>query len=223
MEAPKPDCITCTEAKHMEVSYSKHIDCHTKLGELTHIDVWGKYDVKSINRHQYFVLFIDDASHYITLYFLKGKHEAAQAVRDYFMYLETHGHIVKAMHTNRGREFVNDALQTWCQLKGIKNQLTAPYLLLQDGVAGRANRTLIELARAMVNAQNVPEFLWEYAINHAAYIHNHSYTRMLQGEMPYELWHGLKPSIAHLQEFGTPIWVLLQGQAQQRKILPKSK
>jgi hypothetical protein len=29
--------------------------------------------------------------------------------------------------------------------------------------------------------------------------------------------------VAHLREFGAPVWVLLQGQAIQRKILPKSK
>ena len=75
----------------------------------------------------------------------------------------------------------------------------------------------------MINAQRVPEFLWEHAIDHASYIRNRSYTRTLQGETPYEIWHGLKPSVAHLREFGTPVWVLLQGQAQQRKILPKSK
>ena len=220
---PKPDCVACTEVKHTEATYNKHVERLTKPGELTHIDVWGKYDVKSINGHQYFALFVDDASHYITLRFLKGKHEAAQAVRDYFTYLETHGHIAKAMRTDRGREFVNDALQKWCQSKGIENQLTAPYSPSQNGVAERANRTLVELARAMVNAQNVPEFLWEYAIDHAAYIRNCSYTCTLQGETPYEIWHGLKPSVAHLREFGTPVWVLLQGQAQQRKILPKSK
>lgn len=75
----------------------------------------------------------------------------------------------------------------------------------------------------MINAQHVPEFLWEHAIEHTSYIRNHSYLCMLQGEMPYEIWHGLKLSITHLQEFGTPVWVLLQGQAQQQKILPKSK
>ena len=55
------------------------------------------------------------------------------------------------------------------------------------------------------------------------YIHNRSYTCTLQGEMPYELWHSTKPSVAHLREFGAPVWILLQGQAEQHKLLPKSK
>jgi len=65
--------------------------CHTtRPGELTHIDVWGKYDVMSINRHQYFVLMVDDATHHITIKFLKTKDQAAQKVKDYLTYLRTH-------------------------------------------------------------------------------------------------------------------------------------
>ena len=33
----------------------------------------------------------------------------------------------------------------------------------------------------------------------------------------------MKPNVSHLQEFGAPVWVLLQGQKEQRKMLPKSK
>jgi hypothetical protein len=41
--------------------------------------------------------------------------------------------------------------------------------------------------------------------------------------MPYEGWHCAKPNIFHLREFGAPVWILLQGQKEQRKMLPKSK
>ena len=220
---PKPDCVACTEAKQFEEPYNKKATRQTKPGELTHIDLWGKYEVTSINGHQYYALFVDDASRYMTLRFLKGKNEAAQVVKNYLTHLETHGRTPRAIRTDRGKEFVNEALQSWCQSKGIDNQLTAPYSPSQNGIAERANRTLVELARAMINAQSVPEFLWEHAIDHASYIRNRSYTRTLEGETPYEIWHGLKPSVAHLREFGIPVWVLLQGQAEQRKILPKSK
>jgi hypothetical protein len=34
---------------------------------------------------------------------------------------------------------------------------------------------------------------------------------------PYKRWYGHKPDVAHLHEFSTPVWILLQGQ----KVLPK--
>ena len=55
---------------------------------------------------------------------------------------------------------------------------------------------------------------------HAAYIRNRSYTKSLL-KTPYENWFQRKPNISHLREFGAP--VLLQGQKQQCKMLPKSK
>ena len=84
------------------------------------------------------------------------------------------------------------------------------------------NHTLVELARAMQNATNLPEFLWESAISHTAYIRNRSFTKPLK-TTPYQIWYGKKPDISHLWEFGTSVWVLLQGQHQQHKMLLKSK
>ena len=89
------------------------------------------------------------------LSFLKRKGEAMQAVQNYFTHLTTHGKTPRAMHTGRGTEFGNDALQTWCKEKGIDNQLMAPYSPSQNGIAERANQTLVELAQAMIMAQRV--------------------------------------------------------------------
>ena len=85
------------------------------------------------------------------------------------------------------------------------------------------NRTLVELARTMLTASKLSEFLWEHAVAHAAYIRNRSYTMAVSDRTPYEGWNGSKPNVTHLREFGAPVWVLLQGQNVARKILPKSK
>jgi len=84
------------------------------------------------------------------------------------------------------------------------------------------NRTLVELAHAMLLASELPEFLWEAVVAHAAYLRNMSYTKPKVKGTPYQLWHSHKPNISHLREFSAPVWVLLQGQKVQRKMLPKS-
>src|SRR5712691_831153 len=40
---------------------------------------------------------------------------------------------------------------------------------------------------------------------------------------PYQAWNGDKPDVSHLRAFGTPVWVLSQGQNAPRKMLPKSQ
>ena len=222
-ESPIPDCITCTEAKLTQEPYKK-IEHNTQTpGELTHIDVWGKYDRVSIEGHSYYVLFVDDATRFTTVHFLKWKDEASQKVIEYLAYLRVQGKPPKVIHVDRGKEFMNEILSSWCRAHGITMDATAPYSPLQNGVAERMNRTLVELARAMLKGQNMPEFLWESAVAHAAYVRNRAYTRVLERVTPYELWFGSKPSVAHLREFGVPVWVLLQGQKVPCKMLSKSQ
>src|SRR6267142_6002333 len=74
----------------------------------------------------------------------------------------------------------------------------------------------------MLIAAQLPKFLWEQAITHAAYIRNRAYSHALGDTTPYQRWYDHKPTISHLQEFGMPVWVLLQGQKVQHKMLPKS-
>jgi hypothetical protein len=85
------------------------------------------------------------------------------------------------------------------------------------------NHTVVELARAMLIAAQLPEFLWKHTVTHAAYIRNRTYMQSLGQETPYQQWYSKKPDVTHLQEFGSPVWMLLQGQKIQHKLLPKSQ
>jgi transposase InsO family protein len=194
----------------------------TAVGDLTHIDLWGKYSVNSIEGNQYYILFVDDYSRYVTVQFLKTKTAATQSVRDYLTHLSTHEHTPKAIKVDRGTEFINDTLKTWCAQKGVDINMTAPYSPSQNGVAERMNRTLVELARTMLRAQRLLEFLWKLATAHAAYLQNRSYSRSVEGATPYERILGNKPNIEHLREFGSSIWILVKGPGAPRKMLPKS-
>jgi GAG-pre-integrase domain len=60
--SPKPDCIACTEAKQSVEPFNAVSHRTTEPGELTHMDLWGKYDVTSIHGHQYYILFVDDSA-----------------------------------------------------------------------------------------------------------------------------------------------------------------
>jgi hypothetical protein len=82
------DCPSCTEAKQSIKQFRLRPETPRKnKGELTHMDLWGKYDITSIHGHQYYLILVDNATCYVTIYFLKGKHEAAQHVKNYLTYL----------------------------------------------------------------------------------------------------------------------------------------
>jgi IS30 family transposase len=165
-----PNCAACTEAKQSVIPFNKKGDHKTLPGELTHVDVWGKYKIASINGHSYYLLLVDNASRYVTVQSLKSKDQVAQKIMNYMTHLNVQGKMPKAICMDRGREFVNEALFGWCQSKGMEMQMTAPYSPSQNSVAEQMNYTLEELAQAMQIAADLPIFLWEQAIAHAAYV-----------------------------------------------------
>ena len=74
----------------------------------------------------------------------------------------------------------------------------APYFPSQNGAAKRLNHTLVELTRAMLIACDLSTFLWEYAIDYAAYTQEHVLTCTLPNKIPYEAWHRLKQDVSNL-------------------------
>ena len=170
-----------------------------------HVNLWGKYDIKSINGNQYYLLLIDNAARHITVEFLKKKSQATQKIKDYIIYLKARGTSPCAICMDYGTEFVNDDLHTWTQTQGIQLQMTALYSPSQNGVTECMNCTLVELACVMLVDSKLPEFLWELAVAHAAYLWNMSYMLMprLGNQTPYQVWHGHKPDVLHLHKFST--------------------
>jgi hypothetical protein len=212
----------CIEAKQSVKPYPSH-SAHTTqyMGELTHLDVWGKFPVQSIDKNQYFIGLIDDHTRYITVEGLSLKCDATCKVKDYILSLKVHGKIPRTIHCNEGGEFRSRDLADWLKQEGVTLQMTAAYSPSQNGVAERMNHTLVELARTMVNGHELPKFLWELVIKHAAYLRNQAYTCVCE-ITPYQAWIREKPDISHLREFGTPIWILQQGAHVGHKLEPKS-
>ena len=83
------------------------------------------------------------------------------------------------------------------------------------------NRTLAKLMCAMLIAWEVPTFLWPEAVVHATYLRNRTHTWVLDRSTPLESC-GQWPNVSHLQEFGSPVWVLIEGQ-NISKLEPKSE
>ena len=102
-------------------------------------------------------------------------------------------------------------------------ETTAPYSPPQNRVAERFNRTLLELAWAMLIAKNLPTFLWDKAVSHANYLWNRSSTVALKGMMLHEAYTSKKPDVSHLREFGCDIWVLDKSRTRSKLDLKSKK
>ena len=64
---------------------------------------------------------------------------------------------VRMLRTERGREFTSQEFINFCDVNGIRRQLTAAYTPQQNGVAERKNRTIMNMVRSMISEKKLPK------------------------------------------------------------------
>ncbi|GJZ20909.1 putative ribonuclease H-like domain-containing protein, partial [Tanacetum coccineum] len=80
--------------------------------------------------------------------------------------------------------------------------------ILQNGVAERRNRTLIEAARTMLADSKLPTTFWAEAVNTACYVHNRVLVVKPHNKTLYELFRGRTPALSFMRPFGYHVTIL---------------
>ena len=112
------------------------------------------------------------------------------------------GHLIKLLRSDREGEFLDGVFHGVCDEAGITGQLTAPYSPQQNGVMEMKNRTVMEMARALLKSMKIPGRFWVEAVRHSVYLLNRLPTKAMGDRTPYEAWNGRKPHLGHLRIFG---------------------
>ncbi|MCO5564348.1 hypothetical protein L7F22_018008 [Adiantum nelumboides] len=123
---------------------------------------------------------------------------------------------VKSIRSDRGGEFLSENFARWCKSEDIRRQLTTPYTPSQNGVVERKNRTIMEMARAMLAHASLPRSYWAEACNTAVYIQNRSPTHALQDMTPFQAYYGRKPTVSHFRVFGCSAFVHIPKEKRQK-------
>lgn len=209
-------CDACCYGKMHRLSFGTRTDRATKPGEVVHSDLCGPMQTKTLGGRLYYAVFKDDYSKYRNVYFLKKKSELKEKLVQFLAEVKTLGHTIKEMITDGGTEYNNAEVNEITTKAGLKHRVTMPYTPQQNGSAERENRILMEAARSMLFAKDLPEFLWGEAVNTAAYVLNRTGPTMVNGSTPYELWTGKKTSVNHLRVFGTDCFVHVPDQKRHK-------
>ncbi|OWY92427.1 LOW QUALITY PROTEIN: hypothetical protein PHMEG_00038582, partial [Phytophthora megakarya] len=176
-------CGGCMKGKQTVSHFpSRSFTATTRPLELVHTDVMGPMKTRSKEGARYVLVFVDDYSRYVVVYFLKKKSEVANNVLDHNQW----GERIKCLRSDNGTEFVNKSMDKICQQYGIVHQKTVPYSPQQNGVAERMNRTIMEKARSMLLYKGVPTVWWAEAVSTAVYLINRTSTSTRPSTTPYE-------------------------------------
>jgi hypothetical protein len=119
-----------------------------------------------------------------------------------------HPNCLKAIRSDNGTKFRNASFDQFCLEHGVDQQFFAPYVPQQNGVMEQKNRTLVEMARMMLDEHRTPKRFWADAISTTCYISNRIFLRSILNLTPFELHFGRKSSVSHLRPFGYNCFVL---------------
>ena len=105
-----------------------------------HADVCGPIQVDSLGGAKYYVTFIDGASGFCYVYFMRHKDEVLEKFKLYKnMVANKFGKPIKTVRSDNGGEYKNTNMATYIEEKGIVMENTAPYTPKQNGKAERAH------------------------------------------------------------------------------------
>ncbi|CAD7012038.1 unnamed protein product [Ceratitis capitata] len=216
-------CVTCARSKICVKKFPKVSENRAeKMCEVIHTDVCGPINIKSLGGSRYFVTFIDDMSRYICVYFMKSRDEVFSKFKMFKEIVEKQNNCkIKVLRSDNGREYLSREFGNYLKENGIVRQLTVPHTPQQNGVAERANRTLVEMARSMLIHSESGECFWAEAVSTAAYLRNRAITKALTSSTPFEKWTGKKPCVSHFKVFGSLAIAL--DKTHKRKFQPKGK
>ena len=198
-------CHPCHHGKMVVASHRPVNQVMTKEpDELLYMDIVGLAWVRSDGGKWYILVIVDDFSHYSSVFFMEGKVEAFSLARDLILRLQNEfpNNAMRAIHSDNGTEFKNTHFETFCPSLGLEHQFSSPYVPQQNGVVERKNRTLVEMARTMLDEHRTPRRYWAKAINTTCHVSYRIFLRAFMKNTSYELRFGRPPKVSHFRVFG---------------------
>jgi hypothetical protein len=199
-------CEVCLKAKQTrkKLNKTKERARSTDLLANVHTDV-DELPIRSIENEKYFVTFIEESTHFTTVFNLKFKHE----VLKYYKYYETrmlatyNRTAILNLYCDNGGEYVSREYEDYTQSRGTDLHKTIRNTSALNGVAERMNRLIMDRARACLIQSGLPPVFWSFAVVYSVYVINRSPTKALpDGKTPYEMLTGFAFDCSELQVFG---------------------
>ena len=202
------ECEACIVGKMCRKSFPTSKSVTKTVGEIIHADLCGPMEVNSVGGSRYYLVLKDDYSKFRSVYFLKNKSDTMLCLQKFIANIENqHGIKIKVLRTDGGKEFVNTQMRQLVNKHGIVHQTTVAYTPEQNGVAERDMRTVVEGARTILLAKQLPKSLWAEAVNTVVYVLNRT-IEVRENKTPLEMWSKLpKYDINQLKVFGSKVFV----------------
>ncbi|CAD7081866.1 unnamed protein product [Hermetia illucens] len=133
-------CEACIKGKQAKLPFNKEKDkSHVKRPLfIIHSDVCCPISPTAINNKNYFVLFVDEYTHYCVSYTIAHKSDVFLVFKDFVAKSEAHFDLkVVNLYSDNGGEYLSNEMKDYCCEKGITYHLTVPRTPQLNGVSER--------------------------------------------------------------------------------------
>lgn len=221
---PANPCPPCAKAKMRKKSVPKQAEHRaTEVLELVHVDIVGPIPPSS-GGHRYAFIVTDDMSRRSAGVPIHSATEAIVFFKTWVARAEKQtGKLLKRVRMDGATYFTRGEMEKHLLKEGVIREISAPYLQSQNGVAERANWTVMDMTRALLIEAGAEDRLWNYAFDTALYIKQRLPHAAVNGRSPYEMWYGEKPKTAHMRVWGCTAYIFLaKDQRDRGKFAPKA-
>jgi transposase InsO family protein len=172
------------------------------------MDLFGPVTYISIGGNRYGLVIVDDFSRFTWVFFVFDKGEVQGKVKTFIRREQREFELpIKKVRSDNGLEFRNTHIEEFLDEEGIKHEFSAPCTPQQNGVVERKNRTLIEMARTMLDEYKTQDIIWAEAINTACHAINRLYLYKFHNKTSYELITSKKPKVSYFRVFGCKCFI----------------
>jgi transposase InsO family protein len=179
--------------------------------EMLHMDLFAPIDYISTGGNKYGIIIVDDYSRFTWVFILQDKDETQEVLKIFLKRAQNKFDVkVNRIRNDNDTEFKNTQVEDYLNEEGIKHEFSPPppYTPQQNGVVERKNRTLIEMARIMLDEYKTSDRFWTEAVNMTCHATNYLYLHKLLKKTPYELLTDNKPNVSYFRVFRSMCYVL---------------
>ncbi|KAK3235910.1 hypothetical protein CYMTET_53921 [Cymbomonas tetramitiformis] len=184
----------------------------------------------SAGGYRWFVLFVDDCTTWICIFFLKLKSDYLKAFQLYLqevkrlrstMNLSSEYHMV--LHTDGDSTMIAGQTAAFCEEHGIEQRHGSPYLHENQARVERSHRDVQAMARALLLTSGFGVDMWPLATRHAVYILNRVFRESLGWTSAYYLIRKKHADLSQLRVFGCMAYPFIDPTIREHKLSNRAR